>query len=174
MPLFSESRCPRCDSGLPLKVLWEFSRSSSYHLITKAGLLRGRIGVVCPNCAAKLRVVQTRIRVFVSLLWAAAVGGAWCIVEWIRHAHVVLNQTSEILGFFVLFSLGFIVQQYCMPRLAQVRLAAADEQLGFPLSGADGKLLDPQDSQTSATSAASNSRCERSQVASSVDEGGNQ
>lgn len=172
MPLFSESRCPRCDSGLPLRVLWEFSRSSSYGLITKAGLLRGRIGVVCPNCGAKLRVVQTRIRLFVSLLWVAAVGGAWCIGEWIRHAHVILNQTSGILGFFVLFSVGFLVQQYCIPRLAQVRLAAADEQLGFPLSAADGKLLDPQDSQIDATSAASNSRLERSRGASSVDEGG--
>src|ERR1700679_3684938 len=99
MLLIHDSRCPQCGSGLPLKVLWEFSRTSTYGLVTGSGVLRGKIGIVCPNCGAKLSVVQTRIRRFVFLLWVAVIGGAWAVGEWMRQAHVVLNQPSLWLGF---------------------------------------------------------------------------
>jgi hypothetical protein len=159
MPLLHDSRCPRCDSGLPLKVLWEFSRSSSYGLVTKSGVLRGRIGIACPNCGAKLRVVQTRIRVFLFLLWAVAFGGAWFVGEWMRHAHVVLNQMSQILGLIVLGYAILLLQKYCIPHFAQVRLAGADEQLGFPLSGAYGNQ--PESHGTQSKSVASDKPFER-------------
>jgi hypothetical protein len=155
MPLLHDSRCPQCDSGLPLKVLWEFSRSSAYDLVTKSGVLRGRIGIVCPNCGVKLRVVQTRIRVLLFLLWAVAFGGAWFVGEWMRHAHVVLNQMPQVLGLVVLGTAIFLLQKYCIPHLAQVRLAGADEQLGFPLSGAYGNQPDSQGTQVDVKSAAS-------------------
>jgi DNA-directed RNA polymerase subunit RPC12/RpoP len=160
MPLLRDTRCPQCDSGLPLKVLWEFSRSSSYDLVRKSGVLRGRIGIVCPNCGAKLRIVQTRIRVFLFLLWAIAFGGAWFVGEWMRHAHVVLNRMSQVLGLVVLGTAIVLLQKYCIPHLAQVRLAGADEQLGFPLSGAYGNQSDSQESQD-AKSAASDEPFER-------------
>jgi len=155
MQLLRDARCPQCDSGLPLRVLWEFSRSSAYDLVTKSGFLRGRIGIVCPNCRVKLRVGQTRIRVFLVLLWAVAFGGAWFVGEWLRHAHVVLNQMSQVLGLVVLAYAIFLLQKYCIPLLAQVRLAGADEQLGFPLSGAYGNQSDLQGTQVDAKSAAS-------------------
>jgi hypothetical protein len=143
MPLIQDSRCPQCGSGLPLKVLWEFSRSSAYGLVTKCGILRGKIGIVCPNCGAKLRVVQTRIRLFVFLLWVAGLGGAWAVGEWMRHAHVVLNQATEFLGIAVLVSAIFALQKFYIPHLAQVRLAAPGEQLGLPLSSSNGNASDP-------------------------------
>jgi hypothetical protein len=158
---FHDSRCPQCDSGLPLKVLWEFSRSSSYGLVTRSGTLRGRIGIVCPNCGAKLRVVQTRVRVFLFLIWVVAFGGAWSAGEWMRHAQIVLNQKFEVLGLVAFMSAIFILQKYCIPHLAQVRLAGPSEQLGFPLSGAYGNPSDPQDSQFDAKSATSNKLSER-------------
>ena len=136
MPPFQDSHCPQCDSGLPLKVLWEFSRSSTYGLVARSGVLKGRIGVVCPNCGAKLRVVQTRIRAFLFMVWAAALGGAWSVGAWLRNAHVVLNQKFEFVGLAVLMSAIFLLQKYCIPYLAQVRLADPGERLGFPLSGA--------------------------------------
>ena len=136
MLLIHDSRCPQCGSGLPLKVLWEFSRSSTYGLVTRSGVLRGKIGIVCPNCRAKLRVVQTRIRLFVFLLWVAGLGGAWAVGEWMRQAHVVLNQATQLLGFGVLASAIFVLQKFCIPHLAQVRLASPGERLGFPLSSA--------------------------------------
>ena len=143
MPLLKDSRCPQCSGGLPLKVLWEFSRSSSYGLVKESGVLRGKIGIVCPNCGAKLRVVQTRIRLFVFLLWVACFGCAWSLGEWLRHAHIVLAQTTEVLGVGVLVFAIFLLQKFCIPHLAQVRLASPGEQLGFPLSSPYGNASDP-------------------------------
>ena len=161
MPLLHDSRCPQCDSGLPLKVLWEFARSSAYGLVTRSGVLRGRIGIVCPNCRVKLRVVQTRIWVFLFLLWAFAFGGAWFVGEWMRHAHVVLNRMSQVAGLVVLGTTIWLLEKYCIPHLAQVRLAGAGEQLGFPLSGAYGSQSDSQGTQVDAKAAASDEPFER-------------
>jgi hypothetical protein len=160
MPLLHDARYPQCDSGLALKVLWEFSRSSSYGLVTKSAVPRGKIGIVCPNCGASLRVLQTRIRVFVLLIWVAGFGGAWSLGEWMRHAQVALSQTPEFLGLIVLASAILLLQKYCIPHLAQVRLAGAGEELGFPLSGAYG-TSGSQHSQLDAKSAASNQPFER-------------
>ena len=164
MPLLHDARCPQCDSGLPLKVLWEFSRSSQYDLVTKSGVLRGRIGIVCPGCGVKLGVVQTRIRVFVLLLWVVAFGGAWFVGEWMRHSRVVLNQVSQVLGFVAFVSTLFVLQKYCIPHLAQVRLAGAGEQLGFPLSGAYANRSDSQDTQLAAKAVSDQSSERRGQV----------
>jgi hypothetical protein len=114
-----------------------------------------------PNCGAKLRVVQTRIRVFLFLLWTVAFGGAWFVGEWMRHAHVVLNQRSQVLGLVVVGYAIFLLQKYCIPHLAQVRLAGAGEQLGFPLSGAYGNQSNSQGTQVDAKSAASDEPFER-------------
>jgi len=138
MPNLHESRCPNCDSGLPLKVLWEFSRSSLYGLVNKSGTLKGKIGIVCPNCGVKLRVVQTRIRVFLVLIWLAAYGVAWSAGKLLRHEHFALSRTYVIAALLVFFFAIWLLQKYLIPHLAQVRLAGADEQLGFPLSGAYG------------------------------------
>ena len=62
MPLLRETRCPNCDGGLPLKVLWEFSRSSLYDLVNKSGTLKGRIGIVCPNCGVSSDFPSGKIR----------------------------------------------------------------------------------------------------------------
>ena len=65
--------------------------------------------------------------------------------EWMRHAHVALNQKLGVLGLVVLMSTIFLFQKYCIPHLAQVQLADPSEQLGFPLSGAYGNSSDSQD-----------------------------
>ena len=49
MHLIPVRRCPRCGSGLPSAVLWEFARINDSHvlpglnLVMGSGLLRGRI-----------------------------------------------------------------------------------------------------------------------------------
>ncbi len=75
--------------------------------------------------------------------------------EWMRRAHVVLSQMFQVLGLVALGSAILLVQKYLIPHLAQVRLAGADEQLGFPLSGAYGNLPDSQGAQVDAKSAVS-------------------
>jgi hypothetical protein len=72
-----------------------------------------------------------------------------------RHAHVVLSPMSQFLGIVGLAYAIFLLQKYCIPHLAQVRLAGADEKLGFPLSGAYGNQSNLQGTQVDAKSAAS-------------------
>jgi hypothetical protein len=82
MPLFQEAQCLRCGSALPLTAMWDFARANDKHvfpglrLLTRAGLLRGNIGVQCPNCGVALKVVQTRIRIAFALIWIALLGTA--------------------------------------------------------------------------------------------------
>jgi hypothetical protein len=84
---------------------------------------------------------------FVLLIWVVSAGGAWLVGVWMRHAHVVLNQVSVAMGAVTLVSALFLLQRYCIPHLAQVRLAGAGEQLGFPLSGAYAKTVKSGDAQ---------------------------
>ena len=156
-----ESRCPKCDGGLPLKVLWEFSRRSLYGLVNRSGILKGKIGIVCLNYGVKLRVVQTHIRVFLFLIWLAAYGVAWSVGKWMRHGHLALNRNYGILGLLVIFSAIWLLQKYLIPHLAQVRMADADEQLAYPLSGAYGNLSDADDTSLDAKSATSNQPLDR-------------
>jgi hypothetical protein len=54
--------------------------------------------------------MQTRIRLFVLLLWVAGFGGAWSAREWMRHAHVVMNQATQLLGCGVLVAAIFLLR----------------------------------------------------------------
>jgi hypothetical protein len=139
--LFAVAKCPQCSSGLPLKVLWEFSRSSAYGLVTRSGILRGNIGILCPNCGVKLRIVQTRIKVFVFVIWVATALGVALTGAYVRHAHVNVNQQYQVWSVVALLCAIGLFQRYAVVRLAQVRLAEPGEQLGFPLSGAYKKPL---------------------------------
>ncbi len=105
--------------------------------------------------------MQTRIRVFLFLIWLVAYGVTWFVAEWMRHDHSVLSRNSGILGLLVLFCAIWLLQKYLIPRLAQVRLAGADEQLGFPLSGAYVNLPDSDDAPLDGKSATSNQPFER-------------
>ena len=81
--------------------------------------------------------------------------------EWVRHIHVVLNQTFEVLGLVAIMSAIFLLQKYCIPHLAQVQLADPSEQLGYPLSGAYGDPSDSHDGRLDMKSAAVDQPVER-------------
>lgn len=146
MSLIDDPRCFRCGSGLPLRVLWKFARhiepqvSPGLGLLTRTGLLRGNVGVVCPCCSARFRVVQTRIRVVRVLLWSLLFAGAWLLGEWKRDAQVEIAPMLEIIGLVVALGEMVALQRLLTPRLAQIRLAADDEALIFPLRSADEPL----------------------------------
>src|ERR1700727_784838 len=82
MSLIHEAQCPFCGSTLPIRVLWDFARLEESQVLPglgflgRSGLLRGKIGVACPNCRAKFRVLQTRIVLVRVLIWGALVAGA--------------------------------------------------------------------------------------------------
>src|SRR5260221_877806 len=54
MPLLSPPRCPRCSCDVPLEPLWKVS--STDH----SNFLRGCVGIRCPQCGARIRILQAR------------------------------------------------------------------------------------------------------------------
>jgi hypothetical protein len=139
MALFQKCRCLQCGSALPLRVLWNFARVSDshalpgYNLLTRSGLLRGNIGIVCPSCGAKFRIVQTRIQIVRLIIWGLILGAAWYVGEWSRRVHLPLDQKLAIPVLLVGVIGVWFFERTCIPRLAQVRPASDAEELSFPL-----------------------------------------
>src|SRR6516164_2216870 len=128
MSLFQEAQCLRCGNGLPLKVLWDFARINDKHvlpglnLLTTSGLLRGKIGIKCPNCGAEFRVIQTRIRVAYAVTWLVLIGIAAYLEDWSSH-HVSVFQQRPLAVLIVIvcaFVIFLLVRIYA-PRLALVQ-----------------------------------------------------
>jgi hypothetical protein len=147
MSLLQEPRCLRCGSRLPVKALWEFCRVNNKHvfagrsLLTRSGLLRGKIGIACPICGATFRVVQARIRAAFALVWVSLLGTAAYLEDWSTHPHVPIVRQRPLAFLLVLLlaSFIFLLLQLFTPRLALVRSPRDGEQLFFPLQGAYGR-----------------------------------
>jgi hypothetical protein len=144
MSLLQEARCLRCGSPLPLKVLWDFARVNDRHvlpglnLLTRAGLLRGKIGIECPNCGATFKIVQTRIRIAFAVVWVLLLGLAAYLEDWTSRPHVPVAQQRPMAFLLVIvfaFVL-FLLLRICTPRLALVRPPSDGEKLIFPLRSA--------------------------------------
>jgi hypothetical protein len=142
MAFFQKCRCLQSGSTLPLRVLWKFARLSDSHglsglsLLKRSGLLRGNIGIACPSCGAKFRIVQTRIQIVRLIVWAVFLGAAWYAGEWSRRVNVPLDPRFEMPVLLVgVLGIGFF-ERICFPHLAQVRPASDAEGLSFPLRSA--------------------------------------
>lgn len=136
-----EPRCPRCGSELPLRALWAFARLENRYVIpgfgfiNRSGLLSGRIGIACPRCLAKYKVVQTRIRIIRALAWTLLFTLAWWFGVWNRDS-CVLTQTE--IRAIALAGVGFLLlsERLFTPYLAWLRPAKDNENLGYPLRSA--------------------------------------
>lgn len=103
----------------------------------ESGLLKGKIGIACPQCRAKFRVVQTRIRVLRFLSWALLCACAVWFGEWKRRGNLVLDHNS--LAILIISALCALVltNRYLTPYLAQLRPAGDEEErLSYPLRSA--------------------------------------
>jgi hypothetical protein len=142
--LLQEPQCLRCGSALPLKLLWDFVRVNDKHvlpglkLLTRSGLLRGNIGIKCPNCGSAFRVVQARIRIAFALVWALLLGTAAYLEDWTSHPHVPVAQQRPlaVVLLLVLAFVSFLLLRIYTPRLALLRPPRDGEKLTFPLHSA--------------------------------------
>jgi len=103
MPLIREPQCSFCGHELPLRARWKFARMEDSRVLPawsflspESGLLKGKIGIACPQCRAKFKVVQTRIRVFRLLTWGLFFGCAAGLGEWSRRRNLVLDRNLLI------------------------------------------------------------------------------
>ena len=142
MALIHEPQCPMCGSTLPLRVLWKFARRVQSmvpafgFLNSQSGLLRGNIGIACPGCLARFKVVQTRIRVVRFLSWSLLLVCVALFGLWARRAHLAMDKwlVYAVLSTF-LISFAWL-QSFLTPFLAQVCVAPDDEHLSYPLKSA--------------------------------------
>lgn len=138
MHLLSEPTCTRCGSALPLRALWAFARTSdrdtpAFVWLTESGLFRAQVGVACPNCAAKFLVVQTRIRLVRALCWVLLCVIASVAGWWSRRENVAFGEVLEFAVAFIVVGGTLVVVRAFTPYLAQVRPAADEKVVSFPL-----------------------------------------
>jgi hypothetical protein len=142
MSLFHEPQCPYCGSTLPTRALWDFARLEQAKVITglgflgRSGLLRGKIGLACPNCRTKLKIVQTRIVLVRALVWGAFLAGVAWFGIWRRQSALVLDQRLLYALLLVAYLIILWLQRVSTPYLAHVRPVRDDEKLSYPLRSA--------------------------------------
>jgi len=150
--MLRDARCPQCGSALRLKVLWDFSRHSHYGLVSRFGTLNGHVGLACPNCGLKLRVVQIHIRVFLFLSLVVLLGLAAYVGIWLRARRFPTEGNAWVLVGLALAYIALLwLYRTLIPHLARVRPVRSDEHVAFPLSSAydgpiTGSLLDSAES----------------------------
>lgn len=112
--------------------------SSAWSFLNReSDLLKGKIGIACPQCRTKFKVVQTRIRIFRILSWGMLFACAAWFGEWSRRGNLVLADrflTALIVSAVCALTL---LNRYLTPYLAQVHPAREEEdQLSYPLRSA--------------------------------------
>src|SRR5580693_1827049 len=121
MPSIPYSTCPQCHGALPIRVLWDFSRHSRFGLIGQYGTLTGKIGIVCPHCGIKLRIVQTRIR----LVLVATITVVCTLLvysrTWIRGHQLTVNGWLQILALGTVLAVVHLFLRMLIPHFADVR-----------------------------------------------------
>ena len=136
MSILSKPTCTQCGSALPLRVLWRFARASDerspYHWLNRSGLFQTKVGVECPNCGAKYRVIQTRIHVVRLLFWGLLFAAAAIIGSWSRRQGFEAGAEIQVVLFALVVACGFALERFT-PYFTQVRPVQDGENLGFPL-----------------------------------------
>lgn len=137
--LVSAPMCTRCGSPLPMRALWAFARASDrsalFQWLGRSGLFQTKVGVVCPKCGARFRVVQTRTRIFRVICWGALFGTLWLLGGWLRSRHFTFGLEVAALLLVVVVAFQLAVERFT-PHFAQVRPVGDEEIVGFPLYSA--------------------------------------
>lgn len=125
MSLFDSPRCPNCNSEIDLKDVWRLAPK-----MVRGSRLAGKIGVVCPVCGIKLRVLDgrmamTSVGLFILMLLSAGLVG--------KLSRSLGNDRPLIVGFAVLCVAGFILFQMSIPWLLRLRVFEEGEKAAFPL-----------------------------------------
>ena|SRR5215472_12268 len=131
MPLLSEPHCPQCLSTLSLSPLWR-----AFPKGRRGYFWPGKVGIVCPHCGAKLRVIATRINIVSWVALAASLGAVYYALSLIEEPHVEPSQKAALVCVFGLAGLAQLVPYLFGPNLALLRSVDADETVRFPLEEA--------------------------------------
>jgi len=127
MPLLEEPHCPQCLSTLPLSPLWRTAQKD------RSGLLRGQVGIVCPRCGAKLRIIQTRANLAGWVGVGAFLGGAYYVESLMQQVRLEPAQKATLVFVVAVVLVAQLMPRLLGPHLAQLRLTGSGEDVTFPL-----------------------------------------
>ncbi len=100
------------------------------------GLIVEDLAIICGNCGARLRIVQTRMALAQFALFAGPIGAAWCCAWLVAGVYKSLDR--RVVGglcFLVYVALSATLQlRYAryVPLLVRLRLLRDDETAQFP------------------------------------------
>ena len=125
MPNSDTLHCPRCLSSLSLRLVAPFA-------LRGIVLYTPNLGVECPRCGAKLRIVRTRLLVAWGILLALLVFGLGGLTSFKNTGR--LDATVQLQLLCLLFALiGALLFQVFTPNLLQARLVRPGEPVTYPL-----------------------------------------
>ena len=148
MPLLSEPHCPQCLSTLSLSPLWR-----AFPKGRRGYFWPGKVGIVCPHCGAKLRVITTRIDIASWVALCAFFGAFYYAVSLMDQPHLEPSQKAALVCVLGFAGLAQLVPYLFGPNLARLRPVDADETVKFPLEEAKA-----EDNVTTGSHATSNHR----------------
>jgi len=113
---------------VPLRELWKKAPKD------KGLFLQGTNGIKCPGCGVKLRVLQMRVVIATSLLFAIAMGVAAYIGDYDRAHNIHQSEASGLLISGAAMSVLFYFQWRFAYRFASVRILRDGVGASFPLT----------------------------------------
>jgi hypothetical protein len=127
MPLLDPPHCPNCNSEIDLKALWRAAPKG------RGLFLSQPVGLACPACGAKLRVLQGWVQVSLLLTYLVPVVAAVFVGRVIPlDANSVRSQLS-LVGLAIIWLAGFVLQQHNVPKLLRLRFLNEGETVRYPL-----------------------------------------
>lgn len=131
MGFFDPPRCPQCNSTIALRDFWEVAPKQS-----RGSALSGALGIVCPTCGVKLRVLQGRAQLSYVLVFGVPFALLFLVGQAIPLNSGTLSAKIALLCLGAIYVGGFILQQHYFPRLLQLRYLRDGEIVDYPLSRA--------------------------------------
>lgn len=127
MSLFDPRRCPNCSSIVDLTEL--------YRVAEKAGdTMIGRIGIACPVCGMKLRVLQARAFLIGLLTFFVPLALMVCTYIAAPVARGSRDYVIRLAVFLVVMWGASVLHRRSIPRLLTLRLLDNGEVVRFPLA----------------------------------------
>lgn len=131
MAIFDDPRCPRCQSAVSLRERWREAPK------TRNGFLCGSVGIVCPVCGSKLRVLQKGVVIAFVLSFATLAAVATITGKFERDHRLATDRTPTVLVVVSLAAAMFCLQWRYAYRFASIRILHVGETASFPPVGDD-------------------------------------
>jgi hypothetical protein len=131
MGLFDPPCCPQCNSSIALRDFWEAAPKQS-----RGTGLSGALGIACPTCGVKLRVLQGRAQLSYVLVFGLPLALLFLVGQVIPLNSGTPSAKFALLCLGAIYVGGFILQQHYFPRLLQLRYLRDGEVVEYPLARA--------------------------------------